>query len=191
MIFFFFLLTHLTHLINADQITLKNQCDYKMFQHIQCNDLIINLSYQSDNIVSFISTTQQYCDQFKTNCELEQYYPRLSVIKEKYYKGILKSKENEDDDICMFFMSNSQEITNVNYNMTNICFDVHVNKLSITSILLISFSIFIVCVFIYIVYCKYKQSKKEINELKIQLRQFNDHNDDHRVHIIRNIDESV
>src|SRR5271170_6058286 len=150
MIFFFFLFFHLT--TNADQITLKNQCDYKMFQHIQCNDLNINLNYQSDNIISFISTTQQYCDQFKTNCKLEQYYPRLSVIKEKYYKGILKSKENEDDDICMFFMSNTKEITKVNYNITNECFDIHVNKLSITSILLISFSIFIVCIFIYIVY---------------------------------------
>lgn len=175
----------------ADQIILKDQCDYKMFQHIQCNDLNINLNYVSTNIVSFISTTQQYCDQFKSNCQLEQYYPRLSVIKEKNYKGILKSREDDSDDICMFFMSNSQELTIINYNITNDCFDIHINKLSITTILLISFIIFIVFMLIYIAYCKYKQNKKEINELKIQLRQFDDHNNDHAVHIYQKMEESL
>ena len=58
-------------------------------------------------------------------------------------------------------------------------YDIHVNKLSIISILLISFSIFAFFVLIYIGYCKYKQNRNEIrkNILKIQLRQFDDHND--------------
>jgi len=186
-LFFLFFIT----VVISDQIILKDKCDYHMFQHINCNDLNIKLEYNATNKVSFISTTQQYCDQFKSNCILEEYYPRLSVIKERHYNGILKSKEYEDDDICMLFIENDgQNNTTINFNLNIICSDVHVNTLSITAILLISGGLFFIVLFIYIIYCKYKENRNEIKELKIQLRQLNEH-DQHSVKVYKKMDESV
>jgi hypothetical protein len=161
-IFLFFIF-----LINSEEIILKDKCDYKMFQHIQCSNLNIKLKYNSSNIVSFITTTQQFCDQFKTECLIEEYYPKLSVIKEKNFKGILKSNENDDDDICMFFYGCYNQ-TRITYDINIECFEVEMNLISIPMIFIISSVLLLFLILIYLSYQKYK-SKKEINELKMKL----------------------
>jgi hypothetical protein len=98
---------------------------------------------------------------------IEEYYPKLSVIKEKNFKGILKSNENDDDDICMFFYGCYNQ-TRITYDINIECFEVEMNLISIPMIFIISSVLLLFLILIYLSYQKYK-SKKEINELKMKL----------------------
>lgn len=186
--YFFFLFVFVQ--VQAKIINLK-LCEYEMYQHIQCNSINIKLNYNSyfnktSELISFITTTQQYCDEYKNICKIEQYYPRLSVIRESSFGGILKDYANDNDDLCMIFIINNRKendevvidkIITINYNISYVCLDENSNSISTTSIIIICISIVFVIILGYMVYCKYKIDKKEITGLKEKLHKYSEHDD--------------
>jgi hypothetical protein len=188
---------------SAEIINLK-PCEYKMYQHIQCNNINIKLSYKAyannttiPKPISFITTTQQYCDEYKNLCKLDQYYPRLSVIKESSFNDILKDNANDDDDICMIFIVNNKKdvdlveefsITNksnkldlsdsvtINYTLSHTCLDTKPNSISTVGIIIICVGIVSFLIIGYVLYYKHKNNKKEITKLKVQLKKYSNPN---------------
>lgn len=177
-----FKLFFLFAIVNANVINLK-YCDYKMYQHIACNDFNIKLKYNSylynnthiPKVISFITTTQQYCDEYKSLCKIDQYYPRLSVHKEDHFDNTLKDYTNDNDDLCMIFITNNKDITvSVNYTLSYQCLDNFDNSISLTTKILIIVIVMIVIFIIYVIYRKYKNDKNKIKDLQIKLKQYTD-----------------
>lgn len=181
--------------VKSNVIDLK-YCDYKMYQHISCNDFNIKLKYNSylynnpdiPKYSSFITTTQQYCDEYKSLCKIDQYYPKLSIIKESNFDGILKDYTQDDDDLCMIFINTNKDmIITVNYTLSYQCLDNFDNSMSLTKKILIAISILIiVSIFIScLLYIKYKNDKN-IKDLKIKLKQYSDNESLDNYHYFEN-----